>query len=63
MKSIYLPVVRSEGIYEVIRADDNGCIVIVQTNIRTVEKAKEACRTWQERANQSMSSKISDSNL
>lgn len=37
------------GIYEVIRVDDNGVIVVVQTNIRTKEKAIEACKRWNER--------------
>jgi hypothetical protein len=46
MKSIYL-VVEYEGIYEIIRLD--GERTVVQTNIRTAEKAIEACRTWQNR--------------
>jgi hypothetical protein len=35
-----------DGIYEVIRTADYA---VVQTNIRTLEKAKEACRTWERR--------------
>jgi hypothetical protein len=39
-------VVEYEGIYEVVEIDNYA---VVQTNIRTFEKAVEACRTWQRR--------------
>jgi hypothetical protein len=47
MGSIYY-IVKSYGIYEIIRVDDIRWEV-VQTNIRTRKKAVEACKIWQER--------------
>jgi hypothetical protein len=35
--------------YEVARWDDAATHEVVQANIRTVEKAREAVKTWQKR--------------
>jgi hypothetical protein len=37
------------GIYEILRVTGTIHYEVVQTNIRTYEKAEEACRTWQQR--------------
>lgn len=42
-------VVEYEGIYEVIKVDKWTNCIVVQTNIRTKEKADEACKIWKER--------------
>ena len=59
MKSIY-KVVSHYGIYEIVRVDHDGHVAVVQTNIRTIEKAVEACRTWQ---NRQLNNQQTNSNL
>jgi predicted nucleotide-binding protein (sugar kinase/HSP70/actin superfamily) len=50
MKSVCLYILTEhEGIYEIVRIDDSANCVVVQTNIRTHEKAVEARKTWQRR--------------
>lgn len=48
MEVVYT-VMKSDGIYEVLRVDSSYNFIVVQTNIRTEQKAKEACRTWKNR--------------
>jgi len=45
--SIYVVTV-DHGIYEIVRVD-NHSHEVVQTNIRTREKADQACKIWQKR--------------
>ena len=45
------------GIWEILRVDGNKICAVVQTNIRTHEKAHEACRIWQEREHLNMNDK------
>lgn len=40
------------GIYDVVRWDSHHTVVVVQTNIRTYEKARVACAIWQQRENE-----------
>lgn len=51
MQEVLYLVVNDEdiGVYEVVRVE-SSCVV-VQTNLRTQEKAAEACKIWQEREN------------
>ena len=51
ISEITYTVVREDGIYEILRVDGTHNFVVVQTNIRTKEKAVEACKTWQKRQN------------
>jgi hypothetical protein len=39
--------VEDSGIYEIMRVDEYANCVVVQTNIRTQEKAVEARKIWQ----------------
>jgi len=45
--SILYFVTMEEGVYEIVRVD--GAQQVVQTNIRTIEKAIQACNDWQQR--------------
>jgi hypothetical protein len=47
---MYVYVIAQEhGIYEIVRLDASGGHEVVQTNIRTKEKANSACITWNKR--------------
>jgi hypothetical protein len=48
MSDIQYVIKQAHGIYEILRVDGTHHYVVVQTNIRTREKAEEACRRWQE---------------
>ena len=37
------------GYFEVVRWDNPDIAVVVQTNIKTREKAEAACKIWQQR--------------
>lgn len=36
-------------VYEIVRVDEERNCIVMQTNIRTQEKANQACKAWQER--------------
>lgn len=46
LASVYV-IGQERGVYEIIRLDLSGEEVVVQTNIRTKEKANSACMRWQ----------------
>ena len=49
MSEVIYSVVEYGGIYEILRVDGTHNFAIVQTNLRTKEKAIEACKIWQQR--------------
>jgi hypothetical protein len=48
MKSTYKSVYRY-GIHEIVRIGEDGKVAVVETNIRTKEKAEQACQDWERR--------------
>lgn len=42
-------VIKDSTIYEVVRIDDKCNYKVMQTNIRSRDKAQEACKIWHQR--------------